>query len=300
MEENRRDRRLPGQTDTISLMKFLSITHGSYFVQWRYPLVIGSPVCRNGFRTHAVYQSANSLNRSMQGLWSAHRKTKVNLNAQTPPDITTPPSESSLNRQVERLGDADSQAGPSAQDASLRPTDGAKRKPRSTRGNDLPNKRQKGTSVISSMKDHPPPSTRLSDLGGVQPCIEKMLELVAMPLCHPEVYLHTGVQPPRGVLLHGPPGCGKTLLANAIAGVSNDFLLCVEQHLTKEIAGDWRAVYKYISSNNRLRNVRRIREDIERDIRRSEGGSLSTGGHDQPNAQIRSPVAHRSMSSLYR
>jgi ribosome biogenesis ATPase len=60
---------------------------------------------------------------------------------------------------------------------------------------------------------------RLSDLGGVDPCVEKMLELVAMPLTHPEVYLHTGVQPPRGVLLHGPSGCGKTMLANAIGGV---------------------------------------------------------------------------------
>lgn len=40
-------------------------------------------------------------------------------------------------------------------------------------------------------------TVRLSDLGGIDACIEEVLELVAMPLAHPEIYLHTGVQPPR-------------------------------------------------------------------------------------------------------
>ncbi|KAI9188210.1 Ribosome biogenesis ATPase rix7 [Blastocladiella emersonii ATCC 22665] len=62
------------------------------------------------------------------------------------------------------------------------------------------------------------PTTTLADLGGIDKIVESLLELVALPLTHPEVYQRMGVKPTRGILLNGPPGCGKTSTARALAG----------------------------------------------------------------------------------
>lgn len=60
-------------------------------------------------------------------------------------------------------------------------------------------------------------SVKFEDVGGNDTTLKEVCKLL-IHMRHPEVYQHLGVIPPRGVLLHGPPGCGKTLLAHAIAG----------------------------------------------------------------------------------
>ncbi|XP_066369531.1 cell division control protein 48 homolog C-like [Miscanthus floridulus] len=58
---------------------------------------------------------------------------------------------------------------------------------------------------------------RFADLGGMEAVIEELMMEVVVPLCHPELPHRLGVRPVAGLLLHGPPGCGKTTLAHAIA-----------------------------------------------------------------------------------
>ncbi|XP_043914696.1 nuclear valosin-containing protein-like isoform X2 [Protopterus annectens] len=60
-------------------------------------------------------------------------------------------------------------------------------------------------------------SIRFEDVGGIEETLKEVCKMM-LHMRHPEVYQQLGVVPPRGFLLHGPPGCGKTLLAQAIAG----------------------------------------------------------------------------------
>ena len=65
------------------------------------------------------------------------------------------------------------------------------------------------------------PSVTYDDVGGLQDTIQKLREMVELPLRHPELFERLGVDPPKGVLLYGPRGTGKTLLAKAVANESD-------------------------------------------------------------------------------
>ena len=62
-------------------------------------------------------------------------------------------------------------------------------------------------------------TVRFSDVGGCGECLREVNKLL-LHMKQPELFARLGVRPPQGFLLHGPPGCGKTLIANAIAGVN--------------------------------------------------------------------------------
>ncbi|MHA1730526.1 MAG: CDC48 family AAA ATPase [Promethearchaeota archaeon] len=76
-------------------------------------------------------------------------------------------------------------------------------------------------------KDAGIPFITYEDIGGLDEEIQKVREMVELPLRHPELFQRTGIDPPKGVLLRGPPGCGKTLLAKAVANESEAHFISI-------------------------------------------------------------------------
>ena len=74
---------------------------------------------------------------------------------------------------------------------------------------------------LTKTVDSSVPRITYDELGGLKNEVQKIREMVELPMRHPELFDKIGVEAPKGVLLYGPPGTGKTLLAKAVAGETN-------------------------------------------------------------------------------
>lgn len=89
------------------------------------------------------------------------------------------------------------------------------------------------------MKVDKAPLESYGDVGGLEQQIQEIKEAVELPLTHPELYEDVGIKPPKGVILYGEPGTGKTLLAKAVANqTSATFLRVVGSELIQKYLGD--------------------------------------------------------------
>ena len=93
--------------------------------------------------------------------------------------------------------------------------------------------------LVSVMKVDKAPLESYADIGGLEQQIQEIKEAVELPLTHPELYDEVGVKPPKGVILYGVPGTGKTLLAKAVANsTAATFLRVVGSELIQKYLGD--------------------------------------------------------------
>lgn len=93
--------------------------------------------------------------------------------------------------------------------------------------------------MVSVMKVDKAPLESYADIGGLESQIQEIKEAVELPLTHPELYEGIGIKPPKGVILYGEPGTGKTLLAKAVANqTSATFLRVVGSELIQKYLGD--------------------------------------------------------------
>jgi len=93
--------------------------------------------------------------------------------------------------------------------------------------------------VVRAMEVIERPNTRYSDIGGLSEQVRELREVIELPLKYPHLFRELGIEPPKGVLLYGPPGCGKTLLAKAVAGESEaTFIRLVASELAQKFVGE--------------------------------------------------------------
>jgi len=94
-------------------------------------------------------------------------------------------------------------------------------------------------SRVKAMEVDERPTDQYSDIGGLDQQIKELIEAIVLPMTHKERFETIGIMPPKGVLMHGPPGTGKTMMARACAAATNaTFLKLAGPQLVQMFIGD--------------------------------------------------------------
>mmetsp|Transcript_57509 Transcript_57509/g.120260 ORF Transcript_57509/g.120260 Transcript_57509/m.120260 type:complete len:369 (-) Transcript_57509:688-1794(-) len=93
--------------------------------------------------------------------------------------------------------------------------------------------------IVNMMKIEIAPSESFKDIGGLINQIREIKETIELPLIHPEIFSNIGISPPKGVILYGEPGTGKTLLAKAVANSTQaSFIRVTGSELVQKFLGE--------------------------------------------------------------
>ncbi len=135
---------------------------------------------------------------------------------------------------------------------------------------------------VSMMQVEDKPDVTYDDVGGATDALEKLREVVELPLLHPERFIKLGIDPPKGVLLYGPPGTGKTLSARAVANRTDAcFIRVIGSELVQKYTGEGARMVRELFSMARTKKACIVFFDEVDAI----GGSRDSGG-DSANEEV--------------
>ncbi|BBG27205.1 Proteasome-activating nucleotidase [Sulfuracidifex tepidarius] len=107
--------------------------------------------------------------------------------------------------------------------------------------------KQRDDPYVKSMEIIDKPNVTYEEIGGLEDQIRELREVVELPIRKPELFKEIGIEPPKGVLLFGPPGTGKTMLAKAVANESNaTFIHVVASEFAQKFVGEGARIVKEV------------------------------------------------------
>jgi len=133
-------------------------------------------------------------------------------------------------------------------------------------------------SRVKAMEVDEKPTDTYSDIGGLDKQIQELIEAIVLPMKHKDKFDALGIMPPKGVLMHGPPGTGKTMMARACAASTEaTFLKLAGPHLVQMFIGDGAKIVRdaFELAKEKAPTIIFIDELDAIGMKRSGGGELS-------------------------